>query len=219
MSLGCVPAVLGNISSLLALYPHSPFPLGWGGFPQALEEHSSTPIPFLPHVQGNLSTDRWEIILELGKTHSYMCGRLCSTPHRNGFFFWHFLAVTMVIGLATLQPLRDSVIYDLTPLSYPIFYFPGTTLKACSSAAPRLDTKVTLILITVCNTDPDTDIEGTKQNINSVSMSFFFQMFVYKVDQKRALPLCWLKPKLGYLVWLLLQAGVQVNIGVTDIKG
>lgn len=90
------------------------------------------------------------------------------------FFFWHFLAVTMVIGLATLQPLRDSVIYDLTPLYYPIFYFPGTTLKACSSAAPRLDTKVTLILITVCNTDPDTDIEGTKQNINSVSMSFFF---------------------------------------------
>lgn len=125
----------------------------------------------------------------------------------------------MVIGLATLQPLRDSVIYDLTPLSYPIFYFPGTTLKACSSAAPQLDTKVTLILITVCNTDPDTDIEGTKQNINSVSMSFFFQMFVYKVDQKWALPLCWLKPKLGYLVWLLLQAGVQVNIGVTDIKG
>lgn len=103
------------------------------------------------------------------------------------FFFWHFLAVTMVIGLATLQPLRDSVvIYDLTPLYYPIFYFPGTTLKACSSAAPRLDTKVTLILITVCNTDPDTDIEGTKQNINSVSMSFFFQMFVYKVDQKEA---------------------------------
>lgn len=82
---------------------------------------------------------------------------------------------------------RDSVvIYDLTPLYYPIFYFPGTTLKACSSAAPRLDTKVTLILITVCNTDPDTDIEGTKQNINSVSMSFFFQMFVYKVDQKEA---------------------------------
>lgn len=90
MSLGCVPAVLGNISSLLALYPHSPFPLGCGGFPQAFEEHSSTPIPFLPHVQGNLSTDRWEISLELGKTHSCMCGRLCSTPHRNGFFFLAF---------------------------------------------------------------------------------------------------------------------------------